>query len=123
MEALSSLFKWSSLKCLYRLDSRLSQLETAVAAKVNAPSPVYKFSRVTRGSSVVKSVSFVFTVLVAQTQFTALVNPLNAELNLICHLLALLGVHNFLHVSRIRVKDDARYTPGEISPLDKSLSP
>ena len=31
------------------------------------------------------------------------VNPLNAELNPICHLLALLGVH-FLHVSRIRVK-------------------
>jgi len=31
-------------------------------------------------------------------------NPLNAELNPICHLLALLGVHHFLHVSRIRVK-------------------
>ena len=31
-------------------------------------------------------------------------NPLNAELNPICHLLALLGVHSFLHVSRIRVK-------------------
>ena len=33
-----------------------------------------------------------------------LVNPLNAELNPICYLLALLGAHNFLHVSRIRVK-------------------
>jgi len=32
-----------------------------------------------------------------------LINPLNAELNPICHLLALLGVHHFLHVSRIRV--------------------
>ena len=32
------------------------------------------------------------------------VNPLNAELNPICHLLALLGAHHFLHVSRIRVK-------------------
>ena len=31
-------------------------------------------------------------------------NPLNAELNPICYLLALLGVHHFLHVSRIRVK-------------------
>jgi transposase len=31
-------------------------------------------------------------------------NPLNAELNPICHLLALLGVHPFLHNSRIRVK-------------------
>jgi len=31
-------------------------------------------------------------------------NPLNAELNTICHLLALLGAHHILHVSRIRVK-------------------
>ena len=33
-----------------------------------------------------------------------LINPLNAELNTICYLLALLGAHHFLHVSRIRVK-------------------
>ena len=32
------------------------------------------------------------------------INSLNAELNFICHLLALLGVHHLLHVSRIRVK-------------------
>jgi hypothetical protein len=31
-------------------------------------------------------------------------NSLNAELNSICHLLALLGVYHFLHVSRIRIK-------------------
>ena len=31
-------------------------------------------------------------------------NPLNAELNPICHLLALLGVQHFLHVSSLRVK-------------------
>jgi hypothetical protein len=31
-------------------------------------------------------------------------NPLNAELNPTCRLLALLGVHHILHVSRIRVK-------------------
>jgi len=31
-------------------------------------------------------------------------NPLNFELNPICYLLALLGAHHFLHVSRIRVK-------------------
>jgi len=31
-------------------------------------------------------------------------NPLNAKLNPICHLLALLGAHHILHVSRIRVK-------------------
>ena len=31
-------------------------------------------------------------------------NPLNPELNPICYLLAVLGAHHFLHVSRIRVK-------------------
>ena len=31
-------------------------------------------------------------------------NPLNAELNPICQLLALLGAHHILHISRIRVK-------------------
>jgi len=36
------------------------------------------------------------------------INPLNAELNPICYLLALLGAHHFLHVSRIRVK----HSPG-----------
>ena len=31
-------------------------------------------------------------------------NPVNPEFNPICYLLALLGAHHFLHVSRIRVK-------------------
>ena len=35
--------------------------------------------------------------------FSVIVNPLNAELNPICYLLALLA-HHFLHASRIRVK-------------------
>ena len=33
-----------------------------------------------------------------------LFNPLNPKLNPICYLLALLGAHHFLHISRIRVK-------------------
>ena len=32
-----------------------------------------------------------------------IINPLNAELNPISHLLALLGAHHILHVSRLRV--------------------
>jgi len=32
------------------------------------------------------------------------INPLNAELNPICHLLALLGAHHIFHVSGLRVK-------------------
>ena len=37
------------------------------------------------------------------------INPLNAELNLICHLLALLEAHHILHVSRIRVNNRSSY--------------
>ena len=33
------------------------------------------------------------------------INPLNAELNPICHLLALLGAHHIFHVSGLRVKN------------------
>jgi len=36
------------------------------------------------------------------------INPLNANLNPICHLLALLGAHPILRVSRIRVKRQSR---------------
>ena len=32
------------------------------------------------------------------------INPLNAELNPIRHLLALVGAHHIVHVSRVRVK-------------------
>ena len=37
-------------------------------------------------------------------------NPLNAKLNPICHLLALLGAHDILHVSRIRVNNQLSTT-------------
>ena len=43
--------------------------------------------------------SFVITYLL----ITTTINPLNAKFNPICHLLALLGAHHILHVSRIRV--------------------
>ena len=39
-----------------------------------------------------------------QRVFRGLLNPLNPEWNPICYLLALLGAHHFLHVSRVRVK-------------------
>jgi hypothetical protein len=39
------------------------------------------------------------------------INPLNAELNPICHLLALLRARHILHVSGIRVKLDI---PGSV---------
>ena len=37
-------------------------------------------------------------------KFNSAFKGLNAELNPICHLLALLGAHSILHVSRIRVR-------------------
>jgi len=56
--------------------------------------------------------SFVIRPSVVQTRWLAILtdesheklNPLNAELNPICHLMALLGAHHIFHVSRIRVK-------------------
>jgi hypothetical protein len=51
------------------------------------------------------------TFLICQWRIFTLLNhtlqsfkPLNAELNPICYLLAILGAHHFLHVCRIRVK-------------------
>jgi len=44
------------------------------------------------------------------------INPLNAELNPICHLQALLGGHHILHVSRVRVN-------GHFNPLNAELNP
>ena len=41
------------------------------------------------------------------------INTLKAELNPICHLLALLGAHHILHVSRIRVKENMKTSAKE----------
>jgi len=38
--------------------------------------------------------------------YLQLFKPLNAELNPICHPLALLGAHHIFHVSGLRVKRD-----------------
>jgi hypothetical protein len=47
--------------------------------------------------------NIILSSYVLRALFSNALNPLNAELNLICHLLALLGVHPILHVSMIRV--------------------
>jgi len=46
----------------------------------------------------------------SRSRKTGYINPLNAELNPICHLLALLGAHHILHVSGVRVKIDLKRT-------------
>ena len=45
------------------------------------------------------------------------VNHLNAELNPICHLLALLRAHHILHVSRVRVKVHFNPSNAELNPI------
>jgi hypothetical protein len=47
-------------------------------------------------------------------------NPLNAELNPICHLLALVEAHHILHVSRIRVKGCPGTCPERIRTTTKT---
>jgi hypothetical protein len=49
-------------------------------------------------------------------------NPLNAELNPFCHLLALLGAHHIFHVSRIRVKQGVPFF-NYVLTQDNSTSP
>ena len=46
----------------------------------------------------------IYDTLTIPKQRPFVLNPLKPELNPICYLLALLGAHHFLHVSRIRVK-------------------
>jgi len=51
-----------------------------------------------------------------------LFNPLNAELNPICHLLALLEAHHILHVSRIRVNNAVNYWDYAASMTDEWMN-
>jgi len=44
-------------------------------------------------------------ILAKKESLKNIFNPLNTQLNPICHLLALLGAHHILHISRIRVKE------------------
>jgi hypothetical protein len=54
---------------------------------------------------VLPSLCVTITMCYQIPRFVACINPLNAELNPICHLLALLGAHHIFHVSRRRFKD------------------
>ena len=50
------------------------------------------------------SSKYLFLSMESFLYFSHFFNTLNPELNPTCYLLALLGAHHFLHVSRIRVK-------------------
>ena len=57
-----------------------------------------------------------------QDKVIAVVKPLNAELNSICHFLALLVAHLILHVSRIRVKPSKNVARSELFGNDSHIS-
>ena len=73
---------------------------------VLAVTTFYAFlTRVSCNWSVAKRFMWLFArIFRLQKSSTWVFNPLNPELNPICYLLALLGAHHFLHVSRIRGK-------------------
>jgi hypothetical protein len=49
----------------------------------------------------------------ARDEDILILNPLNAQLNPICHQLALLGAHHILHISRVRVTNVRNYLPSD----------
>ena len=51
-----------------------------------------------------------------------LINPLNAELNPICHLLALLGGATIVVVSRLRVKQEATNACQDVNVRDREFT-
>ena len=81
-----SLFRVESLKVRIHSFSSLSYDRSKASSKASSPHSAIQ--------------SFLLQMRVSAPFF----NPLNPELNPICYLLALLGDHHFLHVSRIRVK-------------------
>jgi len=48
--------------------------------------------------------SIYLTLALQYPNILLIINPLNAELNPICHLLVLVGAHHILHVSGLRAK-------------------
>ena len=68
--------------------------------RINAP-PSFSKADVSCASSIWQISSQLHNL---KQDIFVILNPLNSELNPICYLLALLGAHHFLHVSRIRIK-------------------
>jgi len=58
-------------------------------------------------SHIVKTIIDLGIVSTTKRVCECIINSLNAELNTICFLLALLGAHHILHVSRIKVKNQS----------------
>jgi len=87
---------WHVAQCLNQLNAVLVLWVMSVITAIIIRNP--QMQSLTNGR--VGQSHFTYSYSTATTEF----NPLNAELNPIYCLLALLGAHHFLHVSKIRVK-------------------
>jgi len=101
-----------SFHCIRNLGTCVLSLSDSVARQpLNLAACFPAFSCFLQNNSTTNNIQFkaldlqyVASVRNVQTLRTLYINPLNPELNPIFYLLALLGAHHFLHVSRIRVK-------------------
>jgi len=90
----------ASGKAILLLDDHRSHCKVIVASCNFAKTP--KSPLAVKTNTILEYL--VFGKVSSNTKRGLTFNPLNPELNPICYLLALLGDHQFLHVSRIRVK-------------------
>jgi len=94
-------------QCLNQLNHRVSLSNTNLPLLLVHSAFVYYSLKSLTAMRTNRDVRYHYELLPAVLVYlpaTGLFNPLNPELNPICYLLALLGAHHFLHVSRIRVK-------------------
>jgi len=74
---------------------------TIIIEQIFTPNELNDHNYTTKTNEMHNFPKFIFNFLI---KFKLKINPLNAQLNPICHLLALLEAHHILYVSRIRVK-------------------
>ena len=86
----------------YKNANRSSLIRNNVVPCICLRVMTYAWPDVTRNAGIGKPKRA--TRYVGPCIFARAFNPLNPEINPICYLLALLGAHHFLYVSRIRVK-------------------
>ena len=53
----------------------------------------------------VRQTKLIYLLIIIRLANIIIINPSNAELNPICHLLALLGAHHIFHVSGLRFNE------------------
>ena len=53
----------------------------------------------------VRQTQLIYLLIIIRLANLIIINPSNAELDPICHLLALLGAHHIFHVSGLRVNE------------------